>query len=973
MSQVVCENINEVNNTRNLPSSLPDEDTQASWDLVRLKMASPEFRQQVPAPIIENRPPPFEFTDSLSRPSALIESRSFKPLYPIPSPSKDESNIYNWIPTGEALVGNTKHEVQAIETALEHAKLKLAHARYILAKTAFILQPIHRVPLELWIEIFELAHNREGGWPATSLESLATPRFGTLSTCGLRVDPITEKRTTLKYVAQSNILDVILSTKQDQLDSQLLTDVFSGRHIKNIRRLAIHDLYSATGSLARKMFGQSTSIPVVHELYLVGVPWSTPEQPSFSTLPAWATNLLPEQLHPEIHVNIGVTALTLIHSVRSRSCHWEEFFLPAIADSGLVELVNLIEFEYIVPWNWRPGTTTFEAVKIPNLERLRLHGSLRHTEVLSEASDRFHHDLSTFYDAAPRYFPVSRVERHHDTPKPRVLRLAEGGNPRTGPSVLDEENSAREVLLMMQSRFESKLRFLDFKSKREERSKWQRSIREWESHWISAWDSPVQLPYGSDWNLAHDARLAVEEYKVMHETNGVERTTYKSNGRANQMDALTRIEANTEEMRRYTVPIRKNRPRTENTHRLAERSQKLYHATIKTIQSTPKDQRRRTNEGRFFKNETTQIQHGQSATVPNKDANLKASVPANHMISEHDKRQIDPRGSLKKKALHSARSPNLARPRLRSVVFCLALLGQRRQKAKQNSDLQPPCARKKPPLKPTLAGHLGPCNATPKNKSMESVKSAPLQRFLQMIDEVSMPFANRISSMTVENETEEEVKMVTDLMAQYSWPRLQKLALKPSSDFHLNIASPRQSPLSIFPSVHALTLRESHNGEWNAFDDIMRALIQIRPLRLDKIKTTKPHPNRSVKMADTLHMLHFCDENAEQAGILQGLEVGLLDRLTIRAYDSSDLRHATSSNPSMFAHSQAVSISQRNDDTREGSLAALMGMRDVVRLDMELCGSVCVAALRDFVSQDGEVNCFEDVRCGGEFNAEDMQ
>ncbi|KAK7014183.1 hypothetical protein R3P38DRAFT_3277174 [Favolaschia claudopus] len=150
MSQVVCENINEVNNTRNLPSSLPDEDTQASWDLVRLKMASPEFRKQVPAPIIENRPPPFEFTDSLSRPSALIESRSFKPLYPIPSPSKDESNIYNWIPTGEALVREYEHEVQAIETALEHAKLKLAHARYILAKTAFILQPIHRVPLELW-------------------------------------------------------------------------------------------------------------------------------------------------------------------------------------------------------------------------------------------------------------------------------------------------------------------------------------------------------------------------------------------------------------------------------------------------------------------------------------------------------------------------------------------------------------------------------------------------------------------------------------------------------------------------------------------------------------------------------------------------------------------------------------------------------------------------------------------------------
>ncbi|KAK6992590.1 hypothetical protein R3P38DRAFT_3225225 [Favolaschia claudopus] len=282
----------------------------------------------------------------------------------------------------------------------------------------------------------------------------------------------------------------------------------------------------------------------------------------------------------------------------------------------------------------------------------------------------------------------------------------------------------------------------------------------------------------------------------------------------------------------------------------------------------------------------------------------------------------------------------------------------------------------------TITIDLGPWNATLKNKSMKSVKSAPLERFLKMIDEVLMPFANRIASITVKNETEQEIKMVTDLMAQYSWPRLRKLALRPSwndgslrrafalpqhhriSHFRLRVASPRQFPLSVFASLHELTLQESHNGDWKAFDNIMRASVEIRCLRLDKVETTIPHPSRSVKMADTLHTLHFCYENPRQAGLLQGVDVGPLERLTVQAYGSSDLRQAIFNNPSMFAHSRDISISQRNDDTRKGSFAALLAMCDVVHLDMARCGSMGVAALREFVSQDGELKCLEVVRCG---------
>ncbi|KAK7018958.1 hypothetical protein R3P38DRAFT_2783723 [Favolaschia claudopus] len=582
-------------------------------------MDSPQFKTGVAAPTTlvdtQAQATPPEIPGSLSHPNTLIDRPSLRPRYPIPSPSKEQTDAYKWIPTGEALVREYENEVQTLENALEHAKQKLAYAKYILAKTAFFVQPIHRVPLELWIEIFHLAYDREGGWPATSLELLTevcahwkwmlteTSAASIWNPLDLRAatGPISEKRTTLKYVTKSKILDVILSTEEDQIDLGLLTDVFSGDHIKNIRRLAIYDLYSATGSIVRETFSQYAPIPFIRELYLVGVAWSVGEHPSTGTFPIWATDMLPQHLEPEIHVDRELLALTLIQCIEpDRTLHvpWSALkvyaelntareggfiptrhlrqlssitklslggvFLPAIADGGLVELVNLIDFEYIVPWKWRQGSTTFEAVRFPNLECLRLHGSLRQTEVLSEASDRFHHDLSPFLQrctslstleltlqvpystsvlithlrACPSLVRLeigactieavnnSLFRELCDTtilPNLQFLRVAEGRYPRSEPSVLDEADSAKDIISMMESRFKSQLRFMDFRCKREERSQWQRTIREWESHWISAWDSPVQVPFGSDWNFAHDARLAVEEYKVSHETDGIER------------------------------------------------------------------------------------------------------------------------------------------------------------------------------------------------------------------------------------------------------------------------------------------------------------------------------------------------------------------------------------------------------------------------------------------------------------------
>ncbi|KAK7013158.1 hypothetical protein R3P38DRAFT_2789339 [Favolaschia claudopus] len=286
---------------------------------------------------------------------------------------------------------------------------------------------------------------------------------------------------------------------------------------------------------------------------------------------------------------------------------------------------------------------------------------------------------------------------------------------------------------------------------------------------------------------------------------------------------------------------------------------------------------------------------------------------------------------------------------------------------------------------------LGAWKVTAKDKVLTNVKSVPMDQFLEMIDGVLMPFANRIASMSVENEKEREVSMVANMMAEHSWPRLQKLALKPSwydgsprrafalpqvhqiNDFQLDIISPRQVPISIFPTLHILALRESLNGHWNAFEVVIRQLTDIRQLKLDKVTVTRPHPNIAVRMADTLHTLHFYYENTGQAEILGALDISRLDRLSIRAYDNGDLRDAITSNPSVFAHSREISICQRNDDTQEGTFAALVAMRDVVCLDMGLCGSLGVEALKEFVRQGRELSSLENVDCGGVFNAQDME
>ncbi|KAK6992814.1 hypothetical protein R3P38DRAFT_2802011 [Favolaschia claudopus] len=514
----------------------------------RLEMGSPQFNTEVAAPTVHTQALPWQITGHPSHPATLVDRRSLRPRYPIPSPSKEQTDVYNWIPTGEGLVREYENEVQAIENALEHAeglvreyenevqtiKNALEHAKVKLRVLEVysgkdrVLCATH-TPRSFGAmdrNISPMLRSRRRMWmlTETSAASLWNPLDIRAAT-----GPISEKRMTLKYVTNSNILDVILSTAQDEIDLGLLTDVFFGRRIKNIRRLAIYNLYSATGSLVRHTFSQSAPIPSIRELYIVGVAWSMGKHPCTGTFPVWAKNMLSEHVEPEIHVDRGLLALTLIQCIEpDRRIHvpWSSLklaeggfiptrhlrqlssitklslggvFLPAIADGGLVELVNLIDFEYIVPWKWRPGTTTFEAMKFPNLECLRLQGSLRQTEFLLEASDRFHHDLSFFLQrctslttleltlqvpystsvlithlrSCPSLVrleigacPIDAVNNSLfrelcDTtilPNLKFLRVAEGRYPRTEPSVLDEADSAREIISMMDSRFRSQLR-----------------------------------------------------------------------------------------------------------------------------------------------------------------------------------------------------------------------------------------------------------------------------------------------------------------------------------------------------------------------------------------------------------------------------------------------------------------------------------------------------------------------------------
>ncbi|KAK7019587.1 hypothetical protein R3P38DRAFT_2782913 [Favolaschia claudopus] len=155
---------------------------------------------------------------------------------------------------------------------------------------------------------------------------------------------------------------------------------------------------------------------------------------------------------------------------------------------------------------------------------------------------------------------------------------------------------------------------------------------------------------------------------------------------------------------------------------------------------------------------------------------------------------------------------------------------------------------------------------------------------------------------------------------------------KSITTLHLDTASPRHIPLSVFPSLHDLTLRNSNCGHWNGFETILHLLTHIRHLTLDKIKIAGWHSDRVVQMPDTLDTLRFSYETVEGAAVLARLEIGRLETLEIRAYGNRDLRDAVASNPSIFARSRKITVAQRHDselETREATLAVLHAMHDV--------------------------------------------
>ncbi|KAK6992867.1 hypothetical protein R3P38DRAFT_3224789 [Favolaschia claudopus] len=283
---------------------------------------------------------------------------------------------------------------------------------------------------------------------------------------------------------------------------------------------------------------------------------------------------------------------------------------------------------------------------------------------------------------------------------------------------------------------------------------------------------------------------------------------------------------------------------------------------------------------------------------------------------------------------------------------------------------------------------------TVKDKKLQKVENVHMDRFLAMIGAEVMPSAWKVARVTVKSGGETEIEQVTNLLAQHSWPSLQALALQPSSNMgaaprvfdlpqthqittlHLDTASPRHIPLSVFPSLHDLALRNSDCGHWNGFETILHLLTHIRRLTLDKIKIAGWHSDRVVQMPDTLDTLRFSYESVEGAAVLARLEIGGLETLEIRAYGGRDLRDAVASNPSIFARSRKITVAQRHDselETREATLAVLHAMHDVVRLDMACFGPPGVAALKEFVSKGGQLEDLEEVKCGGIFNEADMQ
>ncbi|KAK7016243.1 hypothetical protein R3P38DRAFT_2778704 [Favolaschia claudopus] len=431
---------------------LSAEERQTNWDLVLSDMQSPRFEHPMKAPAVQVSSIPQDLDSDRS--GLLRRLRLSGSL--TSNLSADELGISDWIPTGAALLSGYDQLVHELRKKLELAKFRQACAKHILLGSSYGLSSIGRVPNELWNEIFGLACDRRTGWPEVTLRTLtqvckqwrtlltASPAAALWNPVDLRDSggPIAARKAQLSYVTSSNILELVMSADDTRTDHDLLQSVFRqpirNPPIKRIRRLTIHDVYSSTGIANRSLFSQSAAIPDIDELYIVGAHWFVGEYPSVNGLPAWFASLDQNQLQPELHIERGITTLTLIQTLEPEhtlhvpwssltvyselntarangiipSSHLRRLssltslslggvFLPHISDTGRVELHELTYFHYIVPWSWVPGIEAFEGVNCPNLTRLHLYGSSWNTPCLSEASERFHADLARFLPRCP--------------------------------------------------------------------------------------------------------------------------------------------------------------------------------------------------------------------------------------------------------------------------------------------------------------------------------------------------------------------------------------------------------------------------------------------------------------------------------------------------------------------------------------------------------------------------------------------
>ncbi|KAK7050164.1 hypothetical protein R3P38DRAFT_3173232 [Favolaschia claudopus] len=440
-----------------LTGTLPEwllsaEERQTNWDLVLSDMQSPCFEHPMKAPAVQVSSIPQALdSDGSGLLRRLHLSGSLNSNL-----SADELRISDWIPTGAALLSGYDQLVHESLKKLELAKFRQACAKHIVLGSSYGLSSIGRVPEELWNEIFGLACDGRTGWPEVTLRTLtqvskhwrrlltASPAAALWNPVDLRDygGPIAARKAQLSYVTSSKILELVMSADDTRTDHDLLQSVFRqpirNPPIKRIRRLTIHDVYSSTGIANRSLFSQSAAIPDIDELYIVGAHWFVGEYPSVNGLPAWFASLDQNQLQPELHIERGITTLTLIQTLEPEhtlhvpwssltvyselntarangiipSSHLRRLsslislslggvFLPHISDTGRVELHELTYFQYIVPWSWVPGIEAFEGVNCPNLTQLHLYGSSWNTPCLSEASERFHADLARFLPRCP--------------------------------------------------------------------------------------------------------------------------------------------------------------------------------------------------------------------------------------------------------------------------------------------------------------------------------------------------------------------------------------------------------------------------------------------------------------------------------------------------------------------------------------------------------------------------------------------